>query len=226
MLPLEEAKAKLRSVLGKYEHWELLCRRRQAATDDERVHIAQEVLDGWPRTGSIGYALSASLEASGAEQFELPDYSAERTSRSAADPPSYDVTRALGQHPVASYTDLIEEAFSQRAYTSRNRDAVRDTVARLAYWYKARQRLASLIGALDLPWADSFVLREQGLGADEASRGNGSPLGVVIDATGMRLVVLGMMRKRYRPALRRPRGTNYRRDESGDQPEADDSLIV
>jgi hypothetical protein len=225
MLPLEEAKARLRSVLGKYEHWELLCRLRQVSTDGERVQIAQEILDGWPHTGSIAYALAASLQGSGASQFELPDYSPEHSSRLAADPPAYHIARALGQNTVASYGELVEEVFGQRGYLSRNRDAVRDTVARLGYWYKARQRLASLIGALDLSWPASVVLREQRLGAAEPSGGNGNPLGVVVDATGMRLVVLGMMRKRYRPVIQSHRDTDYSRDQGFGQAETDDTLL-
>jgi hypothetical protein len=61
-MTLEEAKTKLRSILGKYEQWELMCEVKKASTDDDRIRIAQEVLRMWPRTGSIGLALAASSQ--------------------------------------------------------------------------------------------------------------------------------------------------------------------
>jgi hypothetical protein len=76
-MTLEEAKTKLRSVLGKYQQWELMCEVKKAHTDDDRICIAQEVLDMWPRTGSIGLALAASLQLKsfqegGMGSFEIP----------------------------------------------------------------------------------------------------------------------------------------------------------
>jgi hypothetical protein len=61
---LDQLKAELAKVFGRYSKWELRCKERNAATEAEQIKLAEEVL-AEPCSGTVAEARTHSLGPQG-----------------------------------------------------------------------------------------------------------------------------------------------------------------
>jgi len=69
---LKKLEQKLLKIPGKYVHYEVWCKERNAQTEKEKIKIAEEVLACWG--GGVMYAWIWELRKSGAETFKFEDH--------------------------------------------------------------------------------------------------------------------------------------------------------
>jgi hypothetical protein len=70
---LEELKAELGKVFGRYAKWQLRCKEQNARTEAEQIKLAEEVL-AEPCTGTVAEARTHSLGLQGVKTIELKDF--------------------------------------------------------------------------------------------------------------------------------------------------------
>lgn len=70
---LDELKAELAKVFGRYSKWQLRCKERKARTAAEKIKLAEEVL-AEPCNGTVAEARTHSLGLQGVKTVDLKDF--------------------------------------------------------------------------------------------------------------------------------------------------------
>jgi hypothetical protein len=80
---LDELKAELAKVFGRYSKWQLRCKEQNARTDAEQIKLAEEVL-AEPCTGTVAEARTHALGLQGVQTIELKDFLGRGTAKARA----------------------------------------------------------------------------------------------------------------------------------------------
>lgn len=74
---LDELEIELAKVFGRYSKWQLRCKEKNAATEQQQIELAREVL-AEPCTGTVAEARTHSLGLQGVKTVDLDDFLAKK----------------------------------------------------------------------------------------------------------------------------------------------------
>jgi hypothetical protein len=77
---LDELKAELAKVFGRYSKWQLRCSEQGVTTEQHQIRLAEEVL-AEPCTGTVAEARTHALGLQGVKSVELDDFLGRKTTK-------------------------------------------------------------------------------------------------------------------------------------------------